>query len=105
MLIPAHTWTLTGCFALQDMTSSFIKSFLCTGAYSLVVPLAYDNNAVYNFQLYTALVSENHVGKVVASMLQGKVQPLLFIHVPYELAVGAPPECPTQRHATSKNGS
>ena len=42
-------------------------------------------------QLYTALISEHHVGKVVASMLPGKVQPLLHIHIPYELAVGTPP--------------
>jgi len=55
-------------------------------------------------QLYTALISEHHVGEVVASMLPGKVESLLLIHVPYELAVGTPPKRPPQRRPTSKNG-
>jgi len=47
-------------------------------------------------QLHAALISENHVGEVVASVLPGKVQPLLLVDITYELAVGAPPESPPQ---------
>ena len=47
-------------------------------------------------QLDRALVGEYNVSEVVASMLQGKLQSLLFIHVTYELAVGGSSEGPPQ---------
>ena len=55
-------------------------------------------------QLDRALVSEYNVGEVVASILQGKLQLLLFIHVTYELAVGGSSKSPPQRRPAVQDG-
>ena len=55
-------------------------------------------------QLDEPLVGEYNVGEVVASMLQGKLQSLLFIHVTYELAVGRSSEGPPQRRPAAQDG-
>ena len=47
-------------------------------------------------QLHTALVSKYHIGKVVTSVLLGKLQSLLLIDVTYELAVRTTTKRPPQ---------
>jgi len=55
--------------------------------------------------LDTALIHEYDVGEVVAKVSPGKVQPLLFVHCTYELAIRAAPECPAQCCPATKGSS
>jgi len=56
------------------------------------------------FQLYTTLIRKDNIVEIVAKVLPGKVQSLLFIHCMYELAICASPECPPQHSTATKNG-
>ena len=47
-------------------------------------------------KLHAALISKDHVGEAVTPVVPGKVQSLLLVDIPYELAVGTSSECPPQ---------
>ena len=52
-------------------------------AHFLVSPLPYNNNALVGLQLHGAFICEYHIGKVVVLVHEGKLHPLLFVHVLY----------------------
>jgi len=99
--MPAHTCTLTGCFAVQNVTSSYVKNSLCIlGLILRWLSFLATTKPSVCFQLNITLISKDHIGEVVAAVCLSKFH---LFHIAYELAVGAPPESPPQWCPASKN--
>ena len=107
ILMPAHTCTLTGCFALKSKLVTTAHQSLCRALPGLIpcwFTLLATATLSVTLKLHTAFISKNHVGEAVAPVVPGKVQSLLLVDITYELAVGTSSKCPPQRHPAAKDG-
>ena len=108
ILMPAHTCTLTGCFALKGKLVTTARQSLCRALPGLIpcwFTLLATATPSVTLKLHTTFISKDHIGEAVAPVVPGKVQSLLLVDITYELAVGTSSKRPPQRCPAAKDGS